>query len=1105
MAGAENITVLFTDLVGSTEIASRLAPDQADTLRQEHFSSLRQAISSTGGTEVKNLGDGLMVVFATASAALSCAVEMQRAVDWDNRRSGRSLRVRVGLSGGEATREGDDYFGDPVVEAARLCTKAEGGQILASALVRATAGRRSAHPFRPVGELELKGLPDPIATVEVGWEPVTDTGSAPAIIPIPARLALRPGVGVIGRDRELEVLTGAMKRMVAGEGRQVVLLTGEAGVGKTTLAAALARTGFEAGACVLLGSCKEDLGSPYQPFTEALGHFVSHVPEGVLRSHVRMYGSELDRMVPALGRRLGALPASKSTDADTERYMLFGATMGILQQGSAIQPLVVILDDLQWADKPSLQLLRHVMANLEPMRLLLVGIYRDSDLSASNPLVETLAALRREPDVSRIELKGLDDAGVLGFLEAAAGHPLDDTGVGLAHALYRETDGNPFFVGELLRHLSDAGAIAQDESGRWIARDDVNSLMLPDSVREVIGARVARLGASASQVLSLASVIGRDFDLELLARVTARSEIELLDVLDAAAAAALVRELSDASGHYAFTHALIQHTLYDDLGVTRRSWAHRSVGEAMETMYGERPGARVGDLAYHWFSAIQPIDLSKALSYSQLAAEASLAALAPDEALRYYGQALQLHGQQSDPDPLLGVDLLIGLGTAQRQAGVSAFRETLLDAAERARKLGAIDRLVVSALANNRGLFSALGVIDTEKVTVLEAVLAAMPRDDSNERALLLATLCNELTHGRPLEERHALANEAKDMARRLGDPATIVRVLNLVEQALESPPTLEERVADTIEALTLAEELDDPVLLYFAAVYRRISALESADFATSVRCLDLMRSLSERLQQPILMWVTKFHEAAQALFIGDPERAEALSTEALQIGTDCGQPDAVTFYGSQLLIVRHQQGRLRECVPMIAAVASEMSAMPYYLGAVAAAKMDAGDEGEALALLESASVDGFETLPMGIAWLDGLIAYCEVAIELRAVGPAAQLHQLLAPYHRQVGFNGLMPHEPVSMYLGALASVLGHYDEADAYFVESTELNTSGRRDFAQVRTDLAWGRMLADRGKPGDRDRARELLEKSRSLAATRGYATVEHRAAEELSSLS
>ena len=209
-------------------------------------------------------------------------------------------------------------------------------------------------------------------------------------------------------------------------------------------------------------------------------------------------------------------------------------------------------------------------------------------------------------------------------MEAAAGQTLDDAGVGLAHAVYRETDGNPFFVSELLRHLSETGAIHRDATGRWVAEDSLDQTALPDSVREVIGARVGRLGSNAGRVLSMAAVIGRDFDLDVLARATETTEDEVLDILDAATRVALVHEVANAPGRYNFGHALFQHTLYEDLGPTRRARVHRQVAEALEDVCGDQPGNRIGELARHWFSATQPIDLSKAINYSLQAGDGAL-------------------------------------------------------------------------------------------------------------------------------------------------------------------------------------------------------------------------------------------------------------------------------------------------------------------------------------------------------------------------------------------------------------------------------------------------------------------------------------------------
>ena len=270
---------------------------------------------------------------------------------------------------------------------------------------------------------------------------------------------------------------------------------------------------------------------------------------------------------------------------------------------------------------------------------------------------------------SGFELNGLSDHEVVSYFEAAAGQTLDDDGLGLAHAVYRETDGNPFFVGEVLRHLAESGAIYRNPEGRWVAGTSLDTTVLPDSVREVVGGRVVRLGKEAERVLALAAVIGREFDLDLLAQAATASEDDVLDILEGAAGAALVSEFPDAPGRFQFTHALIQHTLYEDLRPTRRARAHRQVAEALEDLGAGNSDAEVGQLARHWVAAIQPADLAKAIGYSRRAAEAALAALAPADAVRYYTQALDLTSQSPVSDPVLELDLTTGLGTALRQAG----------------------------------------------------------------------------------------------------------------------------------------------------------------------------------------------------------------------------------------------------------------------------------------------------------------------------------------------------------------------------------------------------------------------------------------------------
>ncbi len=1097
----ENVAILFTDIVGSTELSQRLSPEAADDVRRGHFSILRQAIAEAGGTEVKNLGDGVMVAFTSTSAALSCAVAMQQGVERDNRGREHSVGLRVGLSVGEVSREDDDYFGDPVVEAARLCATCESGQVLATDVVRAMAGRRSRHECRPFGGLALKGLPDPVETVEVFWEPLggADAGAA---IPLPGRLAGRPSIGVVGREAEMQSLVDATKRVAGGSEREVLLISGEAGLGKTTLVAEAARVAFEGGACVLLGHCEEDLATPYQHFAEALGHYITHAPEDQLLAHVATHGSELARLVPALARRIPDLPASKATDADTERFLLFAAVVGLLTELSAHQPVVLVLDDLQWADKGTLLLLRSLVAAEQAMRVLVLGTYRDSELSHSHPLLDTLAALRRQNGVSRIELTGLDDSGVVSFMEAAAGQTLDGAGVSLAHAVYRETDGNPFFVSELLRHLSETGAIHQDATGRWVAEDSLDQTALPDSVREVIGARVGRLGPEAESVLSMAAVIGRDFDLDVLARATSTSEDEVLDILDGAAAVALVRELANAPGRYIFAHALIQHTLYEDLGPTRRARAHRHVAEALEDVCGDRPGERVGELARHWFSAIQPIDLTKAMNYSRQAGDAALSALAPANALRYYAQALDLYSQATDLDLVLGIDLAIGLGTAQRQTGDPAFRDTLLDAAHRAADLGDTDRLVAAALANDRGFFSAFGVIDADKVAILEAALDELPASDTH-RPLALANLCKELTYGTPIERRGALADEAVALAEVSGDDATMVRVLNHVSLPLLVPPLLDQSLERTARSLALAERVGDPALVFWAATMRRIAAACAGDIEELDRCFGIAGSQAEQLDQPTLNWVQTFSRATRALVAGDTDLAEQLATEALQIGTDSGEPDATSLFGPQLMGVAFERGTMGEFVTIIEHSAIENPGVPSFVAALALAQVEGGDTDAARHLLEEFATTDFD-LQLDLNWPTGMACYAEAAVVCGNPKYAEPMFERLSPWSGRLVYDAATATGPVDQFLGGLATVMGRYDEANAYFAQCSAFCGRVGAKFYAARTDLSWGRMLAERQAPGDIEKARDLLTKAHTAAAAYGYGTVERRTAAALRGL-
>jgi class 3 adenylate cyclase len=547
-------TFVFTDLVDSTATAARLGLQAAEKLRQIHFRLLRGAVTASGGTEVKNLGDGLMVMYSAAGRALAGAVGMQQAIEHHNRSGAEPPGVRIGISTGDAVAEEGDYFGDPVVEAARLCAAAEGGQILAANLVRLNVGRNATQTFVDVGPLDLKGLPAPLDTVRVLWEPASVGGS----MPLPGRLvgaASDALFGFFGRPGELAALHETRKRAQSTKRVQLILVAGEAGMGKTALVAQVARTAHAEGSLVLFGHADEDLGVAYQPWVEVVSTLIRDGDSTLVEGLPPAQLAAVSRLAPQI-----QVTTDRVADPDMERLLLLEGVSALLAAASRQAPLLVVLDDFHWADTASLQILRHAVASTLESDLTLACTYRDTELRRGDPLTRLLSDLHREANVTRVPLKGLEDIELVELLAAAAGHDLDARGVGLAHALRRETDGNPFFTGEMLRHLGESGAIVLGEGGRWTVAGALDELGLPVSVRDVVGRRVERLGEEVRRVLSLAAVLGRDFDLQLLARVAEVGEDELLDLLETAVAAALLVEGTLAE-HYRFAHALIQHSL----------------------------------------------------------------------------------------------------------------------------------------------------------------------------------------------------------------------------------------------------------------------------------------------------------------------------------------------------------------------------------------------------------------------------------------------------------------------------------------------------------------------------------------------------------------
>ena len=1080
--------VLFTDLVGSTELRSRLGEDAAEALRQQHDSLVTEAIEANRGTVVKHLGDGFMATFTGASDAVSAAVAIQQAIERHSRSSATALAVRIGISAGDVVVDKGDCFGTPVIEASRLCGAAQGAQILVSEIVRWMA-RSGETSFLPVGALELKGLVEPVPTVEVGWAPLPQS-----TVPLPTFLT-DIGRIFVGRDSELERLGQLWKEASAGELR-IVLVAGEPGVGKTRLAAELARRVYEQGATVLAGRCDEDLGVPYQPFVEALRHFVDHAPG--LAERLGRYGGELARLVPEISEMVPGLAAPLRSDPEMERYRLFDALAAWLTAASNDEPLLLVLDDLQWAARPTLMLLRHVLRK-GGGRVLIVGTYRDTELTHDHSLVDVVADLRREGGVDRLSLGGLDDTGVAAIVEQSAGRTLDDAGLALARAVYEETEGNPFFVREVLRHLAETGAV-QRQSGGWVTRVPVDQLGIPQGVREAVGHRLSRLSSHTNQALRVAAVAGAEFELGVVQAAGELSEDALLGAVEEAVAARLVIEVS--ATRFRFAHALVRATLYESLTAARQVALHRRTAEAIEAIHEVALDDYLPALAHHWAKASTPVtDITRAVEYARRAGDRALAQLAHDEAARYYASGLNLldAGAAESADPRR-VELLIGRGDAQRRAGDAGYRETLLEAARLARQLGDALGMARAVLANTRGhIWTAVLQVDSDRVDALEAAIAAVGEDNPPVRARLLATLGLELAWQPDHHRRLALSEEAVRIARSVGDPETLASVLLARDYTITGPDNAAERLAATTELLSIADRLGDPVLASRALSLRFKAAMELADVAEAERCVARNQVLVRDLGQPMLTWAAMHHQATLCIFRGDGD-ADAAILAAYELAPS---PQDLFRFAHECGL-RHEQGRAGE-IDALPRKMAETTQSPFMKSLHAWVLEWSGQVEPAARLFEEFAAADFVHPTNNAAWLMFETVCAWLCARLGRADCVSRLRPMLEPYADQLvvsGFAGGVVGS-VSLYLGLLATTSGDWPAADEYFAAAAATHARAGAPIWLARTRLEWARMLLARGQSNDAERAHDLLGAALASASEFGLPKMELEATELLAS--
>ena len=686
----------------------------------------------------------------------------------------------------------------------------------------------------------------------------------------------------VGRQQEMGELKACLEDALSGRGR-LVTLVGEPGIGKTRTAQELATYAGLRGTQVLWGRSYEEQGvPPYWPWVQAIRSYVRDQEPEQVRSEMGAGAADIAEVVSDVRERLPDLQPAPQLEPEQARFRLFDSIAAFLKTASQRQPLVLVLDDLHWADQPSLMLLQFGARELGGARLLLIGTYRDVEVSRRHPLSQTLAELTRERLFQRILLRGLGQEAVGRFIEMVSGSTPPR---GLVEVVHRQTEGNPLFVTEVVRLLVQEGQLTdrpdpnQERPGDW----ESWSVRIPEGVREVIGRRLDHLSQRCNQALTIASVIGREFTLEQLTPMVAdATEDRLLDVREEALASRVIEELPRSVGRYQFTHALIQETLQEDLSGTRRSRLHGDIAEALERLYVGDIEAHAAELAYHFAEAQTALGTGKLVRYSLLAGERALASYAHEEASSHFQRGLAAKaGQPVDAE---AAEALFGLGRAQ-VATVETYRlseavATLSRAFDYYAEAGDVARAVSVA---EHPLPAAAGLITGAGTLIARALDLVVP--DSLQSARLLSS------HGRVLgleegdyQQARELFDRSLEIVRREGDVGVELRILASSAEIEGYHLRWQEAVDVGTRALELASRVDDPRSEMLAHYWVAIPRFVLGDAEGIAQHAEALLAAAERLRHHFYLARALFASENLARCRGEFAAARQLSERGLAV-----------------------------------------------------------------------------------------------------------------------------------------------------------------------------------------------------------------------------
>ncbi|GAA3562633.1 AAA family ATPase [Nonomuraea rosea] len=1052
-------TILFTDVVSSTAMRIRLGEERANVVFRRLYQLLHSVVTASGSTFTKSLGDGLMAVFDSATAGLDAIIAVEQAVADENERALEKISIRAALAAGDVCWGHDDVSGLPTVEAARLVAVADGGQVLCTDLVRRLAQGRSRHEFKDLGRLPGKGLREPLHAYELHWQSADHHQSGE----LASWLNNGHVLPFVGRDEELRALDGELAAAEFGSG--LVILQGEPGVGKTRLASVVARRALKRQFTVLAGRCTDPARQAYEPIAGAVERLARTSPALLLRAGVDQQCGQLVRLAPSLAAPPLSLQVPPATEPVSERYHLMAAARTLIERLATVRPVLLVIDDLQWATLESLQMLHALMWDADALPLLILATSRPVAVDAAMPELYKLTADSRVVQVSSFGLDEVTDA----LREVRGG--------GDAGLLHRITGGNAFLISEVARELS--------------AGKDLDALAVPDSVTRMVMARMSQLHPDARDLVSLLAV-GERLEAAELRHGLGLDEARFVAAVEEAMGAGLVT--STGNGPYHFSHELTRNALYATLSAPRAGLLHGRVADALRQTDPEAMEARPYVVAAHLLAAAEhgrdPGRVSAAADAAVLAAQHALAGLAHREAVTWYQRALDLLEDFPGASRERRAELLMECGRAMWLAGHPEARPTLVRAADLGRECGRNDLIVTAALGGDRAS-SVSAAPDTQRIALLTEARKLVDSTDLSTRALLAAQLASELIWAPDGERRFALSDEAVALARKSGDPRTLASVLGMRSLTIIPADPLHQRHRDGDEMLEAARRTGDDLALFHAYVQRTPPVLDSGDATKAALLLDQADELARRLGQPHLNWLIGYSKAGLTLMQGDLAQAESEAESAMRLGTEIGRRlEAVAIYSEQIAEIRRLQGRLWELRDRLRRAAQALRVDPVH--AVLRYLCELGDD-EADPLLERILAERGAVPPRNMAHRPALDNLAVAASHLGRAELAERLYDSLAGDGETFG-HGTVAHHCGHHYLAHLCVTMGDPQRASEHFEAAAEVHERRGVPLMLAESLLDWADLLETGGVSGPKPA--DLREWCASLLSGRGALLLERR---------